>query len=101
MCIRDRCELNQQELQQAKENLHTRIDNIEESQSNKLELIAKKQVDLTQAQTSLGTRCEEITTTVNDVRDQVHSDKEKWQSENMFRCQRNQQNYNQRSNITR
>ena len=32
---------------------------------------------LRQAQTNLGTRCEEITATVNDVRDQVYSDKEK------------------------
>ena len=75
--VHERCELNQQELQQAKENLHTRINTIEENHLNKFELIAKKQEDLTQAQTNLGTKCEEITATVNDVRDQVHSDKEK------------------------
>ena len=75
--VHERFELNNQELQQAKENLHTRINNIEESHSSKFELITKNQEDLTQAQTNVGTRCEEITATVNDFRDQVHSDKEK------------------------
>ena len=32
---------------------------------------------MTQAQVHLGTRCEEITATVNNVREQVHTDKEK------------------------
>ena len=32
---------------------------------------------MTRAQTNFGERCEDIIATVNDVRDQVHSDKEK------------------------
>ena len=74
MCIRDR---NSQELHQVPENINIRINHIEEDSSAKIESIKKKQEELMRAQTNFGARCEEITATVNDVRDQVHSDKEK------------------------
>ena len=75
--VHERCELNSQEIQQAKEDIHTRMNYIEENNSTKFESIKKKQEDLTRAQTNFGVRCEEITATVNDVRVQVYSDKEK------------------------
>ena len=71
------CELNKQEIVQTKTDIHNRINVIEETRTKQMEVVERRQADMVIAHTTLGEKCEEMKTTVDAVKNQVNSDRER------------------------
>ena len=80
MCIRDSIrregEMNKQKSVQTETDLNHRIDNLEETHNNQVGIIERRQTEMIAAHTTLGERCEEISTKVDAVKHQVNNDRD-------------------------
>ena len=74
--IRREGEINKQKIVQTETDLSNRIDSLEETRNKQIEVIERQQTEMVVAHTTLGEKCEEITTTVNAVKHQVNNDRD-------------------------
>ena len=68
--------MNKQKIVQTETDLNHRIDSLEETRNQQVGAIERRQTEMIVAHTTLGERCEEISTTVNAVKHQVNNDRE-------------------------